>query len=492
MAVTAGNARKKQKDDSEGPWISWPETDRADRAIRFIETYCRPPKGHGFGKPMKLSDDQKEWFRDILADGVIAAIKSCPRGEGKSTELAALAIWATFDKSDSGAPQVPIVATTVGQATLSVYGVAVDMVKAEPELETRCTIYTAMGQQRFEVLGTGGSCFPKANDPDGLQGLDPSLAIVDEIGFQPVESWDSLLLASGKRPRSLVVGIGTPGLNRNNALWLIRKMVTENGIPDGFVFREYAAPEGCDHRDEKVWLECSPALRAGYKNINALRTAVNLTPEGHFRIFYLGQWVEGTDAWLGVNGRRLWDTLESPYTFDKAMPLYVGLDVGIKRDSTALVMMQCRTDNGKPHVKCKLWFPTGETPVDPSDIMEYIRQLDREYKVGVVAYDPRLFELPAKMLRDEGIAMVEFPQSLERMTPAVGNLYESIQRGELTHDNDAQFTTQILNAVPRYNERGFTLSKEKSNGKIDAAVALVMVWDSYTHPAKTRPDLACV
>ncbi len=83
--------------------------------------------------------------------------------------------------------------------------------------------------------------------------------------------------------------------------------------------------------------------------------------------------------------------------------------------------------------------------------------------------------------------MQEIPQSLERMTPAVGNLYVRIMQSGLTHDVDEAFATQILNAVPRMNERGFTLSKAKSSvrGRIDAAVALALAVDRVEHAEAT-------
>ncbi len=494
MGTSEGNAAKKVKDHSEGPWYSWEETNRAERAIRFMETFCILPKGHGYGEPIKLSNEQKDWFRDILADGVDAAIKSCMRGEGKSTEMAALALWATFDISDSGKPQVPIIATTVSQAMRSIYSVCVDMVKAEPELFDRCNIYTAIGAGRIEVYATGGTCFPMANDPAGLQGLDPSLAIVDEIGFQPVDTWNSVLLASGKRPRSLVVGTGTPGFNRNNALWTIRELVKERGgvAPEGVVYREISAPEGCDYQDEQVWFDASPALRAGYKKIKAVRTIMGLVPESHFRIFQLGQWVEGTDAWLGPNGGQTWDALNSSYTFESGEPVWAGLDVGVKRDSTALVMIQRNVHTGILHASAQIWLPNKDNSVDVTNVMQAIRELDLLYDLRGVAYDPRLFEVPSSMLKDEGINLVEYPQSIERMSPATGALYEAIMNGQITQPGDKMFTQQILNAVPRYNERGFTLTKQKSNGKIDAAVALVMAHDLAIHPVKPRPPLTCL
>ena len=211
-------------------------------------------------------------------------------------------------------------------------------------------------------------------------------------------------------------------------------------------------------------------------NPSGLRTAVAMSPEAHFRIFRLGQWVDGTESWLGSDGRKLWDGLRDPFDFDLAEPLWVGLDVGLKRDSTAVVTMQRRPD-GRMHAKCKLWVPTGDDPVDVTDVMHHLRGLDSLYKVEEISYDPRFFDVPAKMLTDEGLPMIEIPQSLERMTPAVGSTFEMIKRGELSHDGDDAFTAQVLNAVPRFNERGFTLAKNKSRGRIDAAVVLCLASD---------------
>lgn len=484
-----GAARRRQTDYTDGPWTRWRTESLPARAIRFMETYCRSPKGYGHGQPMRLAAFQKDWIEEILADGVSSAAMSCPRGQGKSTLLAGLGVWATFDVSDSGAPQVPVVATRTQQAIRSVYGVAVSMVKAEPELFTRSLIFTAIGTHRIEVAQTGGQMFPMANNVDGLQGLDPSLAIMDEIGFQGMESWDSLVLASGKRSRSLVVGIGTPGLDRENALWTLRQAYLESGgrLP-GFSYTEIAAPEGSELHDEDAWRAACPALDAGFQNIDALRTAVAISPESHFRIFHLGQWIDGTDNWLGSDGRGTWDTLTDRHGLVPGARTWVGVDVGIKRDSTAVVVGQRRED-GRLHATARIWLPTADESIDLTGIMKHLRELDALYDIEAIAYDPRLFEVPAQMLLDEGLPMVEMPQSLERMTPAFGALLEAIKRGEISHDGQTDFTTQILNAVPRYNERGFTLAKAKSRGKIDAAYALAMMFDRAQHTAPRRSPL---
>jgi phage terminase large subunit-like protein len=491
-----GNARRKQETYADGPWTKWPETDAGTRAEKFISTYCRAPKGYGYGQPLKLAPFQIEWLHKILAPGVTSAVDEMPRGQGKSTFHAGLATWALFDPMEGGAPQVPIIATRVQQAVRSVYSVATAMIEAEDELFNRSLIFTSVSEPKVNCAQTGGTMFPMANNVDGLQGLDPSVAIVDEIGFQSIESWNSVILASGKRPRSLVVGVGTPGLDRDNALWHLRSAWAAGKPTPGFVFREHAAPEGCDHTDERNWYIANPALAAGYQNIDALRTALAITPEAHFRIFHLGQWVDGTDAWLGQDGRRVWEALAAPCKLRLGADTWIGLDVGLKQDSTALVLLQRREEEGphkgKLHAVCKLWFPTDDETVDLSSIMKFIREADRLYKLKEVAYDPRLFELPAQMLAEEGIPMVETPQSLDRMTPAFGELLAVIKRGELTHDGDPAFATQILNGVPKFNERGFTLMKARSRGKIDAAYALAMAYDRAKHRVKQQSPLVAL
>lgn len=454
--------------------MDWsPEKSRASRAIEFIETYCRAPKGHGWGEPLRLAPFQRVWLEDVLAGDVTSAAMSLPRGNGKSTFLAAVGLWALFDADDSGAPQVPVVATTIQQAIRSVYGVATAMIEAEPELAARCIRYTAIGGTKVRVPFNGGEMFPVSNDVDGLQGLDPSVAICDELGFMPLDSWDSLLLAGGKRPRSLVVGIGTPGFDKSNALWHLRRRILEGRDVPGFRYTEYAAPEGCAVDDEAAWEEANPALRSGYMEVAALRTAVELSPESHFRIFRLGQYVDGVEGWLGPDGRKVWEALGSPWPFVPGADTWVGVDVALVRDSTAVVALQERPD-GRLQVTAKIWQPTPGEPVDVTDVMQHLRRLDKAFRLRQVGYDPRFFDVPAKMLSDEGLPMIEFPQSVERMTAAIGGLYEAVKRGEIAHDGDLEFTGQILNAVARYNERGFTLAKAKSRGRIDAAVALAI------------------
>jgi phage terminase large subunit-like protein len=305
---------------------------------------------------------------------------------------------------------------------------------------------------------------------------------MDEIGFQPLQAWDSLLLASGKRSRSLVMALGTPGLDRDNALWHLRELVQGGQALPGFVYREYAARDGCRLGDRREWRRANPAIRAGFLHIEALDTALAMSLPSHFRIFRLGQWVEGVESWLGDDGRYVLDPLRSDYQLVPGAPTWVGVDVGIVHDSSAVTCVQYRTDRPDVlHAVTRIWVPTKAEPVDVTDIMAHLRDLSKTYRLGAVSFDPRFFDVPAKWLYDEGIPMVEVPQSVEHMTGAIGDLYERIHHGLVTFAPDPLFEQQVLNAVARLNERGFTLSKGKSRGRIDSAISWALAVDRATH-----------
>src|SRR4051794_5046735 len=114
----AGNtyARKRAVDPTAGPWSRWRSRSRAARCVRFIEAYCMLPKGHGAGSLMSVARFQREAIEAAYEDGVRAFGMMVPKGNGKSTLLAGMALHALFDPpEDVGQPQIPIVAVALHQ-----------------------------------------------------------------------------------------------------------------------------------------------------------------------------------------------------------------------------------------------------------------------------------------------------------------------------------------------------------------------------------------
>src|SRR5437773_846148 len=115
-----GNAAKRVEDSSPGPWESW-KGSRTARFIRFVEKYLRSPKNANMRQPLKLMPWQKDFAESFLGGDYSEAILGMGRGGGKSTFLATLAMFGLFESNQQGAPSIPIVAKTLGQAKDSVF-----------------------------------------------------------------------------------------------------------------------------------------------------------------------------------------------------------------------------------------------------------------------------------------------------------------------------------------------------------------------------------
>jgi phage terminase large subunit-like protein len=135
--------------------------------------------------------------------------------------------------------------------------------------------------------------------------------------------------------------------------------------------------------------------------------------------------------------------------------------------------------DGKIVAQAKIWLPEGGI-MDVSALESHLLEMAKMYDVQEIAYDPAFFQRSAEALAEQGMPMVEFPQSPQRMIPACGHLYEVIVNQKLVHDGNPIFTDQVLSAAQRMKDTGWTLSKGKSKRKIDAVIALAIAVDRAT------------
>ena len=139
-----------------------------------------------------------------------AAIASLPAGNGKTTLLAAIGLERICRGDDY--VEVDVVATKQEQAGLLVEA-AKRMVEASPALVPLCAFSANTGTLDYRVTGSRLRAHPAKLS--AVQGLNFSLAIIDEIGFASDDVVSSLIARIGKRPDAAVIGIGTPGLEPN-------------------------------------------------------------------------------------------------------------------------------------------------------------------------------------------------------------------------------------------------------------------------------------
>lgn len=154
-------------------------------------------------------------------------------------------------------------------------------------------------------------------------------------------------------------------------------------------------------------------------------------------------------------------------------PVAVGVDAALRSDSVAVRALQVRPD-GRVASISKTWIADDGRTYDRAALRNHLRELAATYRDVRIGYDPRYLESDAQDLEDEGLVMIEVPQSPERMVPACRLAYEHIVDRRLAHDDDEATTAQVLAGVPREADGGWRLSKGKSGEKIDAGVALAI------------------
>lgn len=467
------NAGNKVKNTKPGAWASWTGTE-SGLLIKFIEEFCIVPFGNGAGKPMELMQWQKDWIEEVFTDDVQTAAMSIPRSNGKTGLLASIALATAH--LDPFSPEIPLAAVTVGQLTRpsGLFGVIKRMTELHPELSDRTLVYSSPSNTSLKIPVNNAHIFPISTKNEGsMQGLALKLGIADEVAHLDPEDWQALVGAGLKRTDSKVVGISTPG-RKDSALDALRRAVLSGADMPGFNWTEYAAPAGCDLNDEAAWRIANPSYGITL-DAAALKSAVATTAGYLFRTYHLGQWVDVAEqGWLGPNGPDLWDSLQDPYEPAPGDPCWMGVDVSLKFDSTSVVSIFERPD-GRHHATCKIFYP-GTGVVDQALVRQYIREQADRFNVTAVGYDPRYWVASAQDLDSEGLPMVEIAQSPARMVPIIGSAYQLIIDRNVTHSGDPGFRQQVLNAIPRPSESGFTLMKHKNKFtyKIDAAIALCM------------------
>jgi len=313
--------------------------------------------------------------------------------------------------------------------------------------------------------------------PKRLEGLDFTLAIVDEAGRVDQEVYEVVALATGKQAASVVLAIGTPGPELDQTV-LGRLQAHALEYPDdpSLVWQEHSAagfedhPVDCRH----CWELANPAL-GDFLAVDGL--AAVLPPkmrESSFRRARLCQLTDQLEeAWLPPSA---WNSCTAVQGIPDGAEVVLAFDGSFNGDTTVLVVA---TVDQRPHIDLvELWEASGaQVPI--VDVEQAIRQACRRWRVLEIAADPFRWARSLQLLDGEGLPVLEYPQSPSRMQPATARFYEAVVNGALTHSGDSRLARHVGNAVLREDARGARLAKERRDSprRIDAAVAAVMAHD---------------
>ena len=474
--MRSGNKGKLENGDVPLPFRPTSEVE-SERFVKFCEKFVRVPKGTNAKGVFRPREWQMDIVRDVLDAGARTVGEMLPRGSGKTTLNAAIALYVFFTWGEGA--NVDIFAVDERQAGLA-FSAAKRIVELSDELSSRCYVYA----DKLVIPLTDSTFQVMPASPAAAEGRDSVLTIVDEAGVVNRDLYEVVALAAGKRERSVLVAIGTPGPKLDDQVLLsLREQHQEHPEDTSLRWREYSAagfedhPVDCQH----CWELANPALD-DFLHRDALHAL--LPPkvrEATFRRARLCQLPVDTDGSFLPPG--VWDGLSTGVPVCDGAEVVVALDGSFSDDTTALLL---GTVGAEPHFDVlQVWDPKGDPDyrVPVAEVEQAIRDACKRYQVVEIVADPFRWTRTIQVLADEKLPMVEFPHSPSRLTAATGELYSAAVNGKLTHSGNPTLAAHVGAAVIREDARGIRLDKatrSRSARKIDLAACLVMAHSRAT------------
>ena len=468
-------------------------------------------------RPFRLEPFQSAFVADVLA-GVSEVWDIVPEGNGKSTLIAIIALYFAEHKSLA---TVLVAAASREQAEI-VYRQAEGFVLRTPRLreQLESPILRAKGKRttdvpRFLCLEgyrrivhhLGGRIQVFAADDRTGDGVIPDLAIIDEPHRQRdlslYRTWAGKL---GKRGGQIVAisTAGEPGSDFELTREKIRQQalkVTHRGSftryeAPGVVLHEWTLPLDAQPDDFRAVKGANPfsgitvaSLRAKYAKPTMtmqhwLRFVCNRPTRSVAVAIEESEW-HSADVHVSVG----WPTEIPP-----GEPVWLGLDVGWKWDTTAAVPLWWRDREHRLFGPATVLVPPRDgTSLDPDLVEDALRLIHARNPVHTVVMDmSRAEQLAAWIMAELGSTVVDRPQSNAFAAEDYECFMEALRSGWLKHAGDEGLTAHVMNATARILPGGRTrfdrpaegrISTEQERRVVDALSAAAMVHSVAAMPA---------
>lgn len=460
---------KAQRDMSPLPWNE--DVEGAESLAWFARTYLNVPRGKGAGGPMEIRPWQLEMCAGLYKPRTSLAVWVLPRGQGKSGLAAAIALHAMCLPGRIGA-RIAIVAQDERSA-LRLLRTAARMVELSPALSSRINSF----KDRLHMPGNDGEIVALPAEAHRVEGADLDLAILDEIGFMPADTFEAAVLSTGKIEGGRTLCIGTPSpakfRDKSPLLGLVNRGRANVDDPS-FQLVEYGAPPDLDIHDPATWALANPALGDWLTEDTLRAQAPPTTRELEFRRARLGQWTEASSEPLVMPDR--WRALARPRVrIPPRTRVVLALDGSMNNDSTAVLVGSV---SSKPHFEIGgLWEPSeneDDFEVSHLEVEDRVIELAERFEVVEVTADPFRWQRTLQVLEEKGLTVGKFPQTAARLTPATNDLRAALNGGQLTHSGEERLSAHVLAASIEETARGVKIGKSTGNLKIDLAACLVM------------------
>jgi phage terminase large subunit-like protein len=484
-----------------------PQT-RGERAIAWIERFCRIPEGRDVGKPVRLRDWQKDVIRGIYDNpaGTRRAIVSFGRKNAKTTLSAFLLLLHLCGPEARFNSQLYSAAQSREQAAI-LFALAAKIVRMSPELSAHVTIRDTAKQLFCKELGTLYRAL--SAEASTAYGLSPVFIVHDELGQVKgprSELYDALETATGAQDDPLSVIISTQAPTDGDLLSVLIDDA-KLGADERVKLFLYTADPLLDAFSQEAIKAANPAFGdfLNAKEVLAMAEDARRMParESEYRNLVLNQRVDASTPFVS---RSVWASCGEAVESLEGLPIYGGLDLSEVNDLTALVLMGRK--DGVWHVKPTFWLPgdslfdkaradrvpydvwkndghliaaPGKT-IDYEYVAKWLLDVFERHDVRKIAFDRWNWRHFKPWLLKVGFTeeqleahFVEFGQGFQSMSPALRDLEAELLNGRLRHGGHPVLTMCAANAVVQSDPAGNRkLSKAKSSGRIDGMVALAM------------------
>ena len=431
------------------------------------------------GKPLELYPEQKLMLQDYF-DGARETLILIPKKNGKTTLLAALALYHLLTVADA---MCVIGAASRDQATI-LYDQATGLVERSGLTEL---FSSQKGYRRIEARWDRGRIRVLAADENTADGVIPTLALVDELHRHKTDGLYGVF-RDGLGPRmGQMITISTAGDDEESPLGRLRaKAYALPGLErdgayrrvhtDEFAMHEWALDPDDDRDDLKIVAGANPAPWQDEAALRIRHESPSMTPWQWAR-FACGVWIFGEQGAIPEKEWRACEDKDAKIP-DGATGVVVGVDLGWRWDTTAIVPVWVRDDGRVVVGDARIIVPPRDGSMTPyQTIWAAIEEQADRFQHPTFVIDPEAGgEQLAQQIDGELDAEVaEHSQKPLPMALAAQRLSEAVGSGKLAHRATPEFSRHVLAAVPKSVGEGWRLVKpRRSNAVIDACVALAM------------------
>lgn len=434
------------------------------------------------GGPLILYPEQRRLLVDYF-DGVIETLVILSKKNGKTTLLAALALFHLITVWDS---LCVIGASSRDQASI-LFEQAAGFIARSPGLGLR--VVAKSGYREIRSTKHRGRIRVLAADVDTADGVIPTLALVDELHRHKSAGLYGVFRDGLGPRRGQMITISTAGERETSPLGVMRaaahKLATLTRVgrythvrsEDGsFALHEWALDETDDVDDIATVKLVNPAPWQTIEALKRRHDSPSMLPWQWAR-FACGLWTGSETWWVRAED---WTPALWPDVFGPRDRIALGFDGSRHHDATALV--GCRLSDGLL-VPLGVWeapkgvrdweVPAGAVDGAVANAMETFRVV-RGY------FDPPLWytEIDGWSMTYGEPEVMRYYTNRSRFMGAVERFRTDLIAGKVKHNGDERMTRHVLNAQVREVRGGYWLDKATSVDRIDIAIAAVLAYEA--------------